>query len=184
MNYFHPQWWKETACHLGDNFAKQITLNRLNGANFFFAWQEDKYNFFSFFVFAFCLLMLLLFFLLSVQRLLSMTRKGRLSCWTWSIGNNFLGKNTDGFGMSIFLWALDILLVIAFTLKSVINLYECFLLFHVLLITSFIMGEILWCTHVWNQFFFSFNIACLKVNDQKVFQFTEMFQPSCWNNWV
>ena len=32
--------------------------------------------------------------------------------------------------------------------------------------------------------FFSFNIACLKVNDQKVFQFTEMFQPSCWNNWV
>ena len=141
--FFYPQWWKETACHLGDNFAKQITLNRLNGANFFFAWQEDKYNFFSFFVFVFCLLMLLLFFLLSVQRLLSMTRKGRLSCWTWSIGNNFLGKNTDGFGMSIFLWALDILLVIAFTLKSVINLYQCFLLFHVLLITSFIMGEIL-----------------------------------------
>ena len=135
------------------------SLNKLRWTDwmeriFFFAWQEDKYNFFSFFVFVFCLLLLLLFFLLSVQRLLSMTRKGRLSCWTWSIGNNFLGKNTDGFGMSIFLWALDILLVIAFTLKSAINFYECFLLFHVLLITPFIMGEILQCTHVWNQFFF------------------------------
>ena len=33
-------------------------------------------------------------------------------------------------------------------------------------------------SHV-ESIFFSFNIACLKVNDQKVFQFTEMFQPSC-----
>ena len=66
-NSFHPQWWKETACHLGDNFAKQITLNRLNGANFFFAWQEDKYNFFSFFVFVFFFCCCCFFFIIGTK---------------------------------------------------------------------------------------------------------------------
>ena len=55
MNSFHPQWWKETACHLGDNFAKQITLNRLNGAIFFLLGKKTNIIFFRFsFLFFVC----------------------------------------------------------------------------------------------------------------------------------